>query len=483
MKKNGFEDYKLSVEIIRAINDLDITMPTKVQEQIIPMVLDNQDFLVQSQTGTGKTAAFGIPVCELLDWLKNKPQALILTPTRELALQVKDDIMNYGRYKRIHVVALYGKQPISNQIAQLKQKTHVIVGTPGRVMDHLERGTLNITQIRFLVLDEADEMLRMGFAEQIETIIQSLPKERTTMLFSATLPERVKELSYKYMKEPVAINIQPDTIMADKIEHSIYPIEEDQKLALLKDVTIVNNPDSCIIFCSTKDKVEEVYDHLQKLGYPCNKIHGGMEQKERMKSMEEFKAGIIRYLIATDVAARGIDVDNVTLVINYDIPIQKENYVHRVGRTGRAGLAGKAVTFVTPEEENQAKDIEAYIGFSIPVMSVPDTQELSEKKIAFDMKLKEAPSYKKLKSEKLDQRIMKLRFNGGKNKKLRATNFVGVISNIKGVSAEDIGIITVLDSLTFVEILNGKGPLVLRAMEETPIGNRNLKVIDATKRR
>jgi len=481
MDKSYFKDYILSEEILKAIKSLGYNRPTEVQQRVIPLALEKRDLVVRSQTGSGKTASYGIPICEMVDWLENKPQVLILTPTRELAVQVREDITNVGRLKRIKAIALYGRHPISLQKTELKQKNHVVVGTPGRIFDHIERGSLTLTNIKCLVIDEADEMLNMGFIDQVEAIIKELPKDRMTMLFSATLPDVIKSLSTRFMNEPIDIEIQSTGITVDKIEHYQYKTTEKDKFSLLVDVTTIENPDSCIIFCETKERVDNVYDRLSSLGYPCNKIHGGMEQDDRLKVMNDFKRGTFRYLIATDVAARGIDIDNISLIINYDIPLKKASYVHRTGRTGRAGMEGKAVTLVTSRQDRFMKDITKYIAFEIPMMSNPSIEEINNNKSAFQAKLMEKPTLKKPKNDQLNKQIMTLYFNGGKKKKLRATNFVGVISNIEGVTAEDIGIITIADTHTHVDILNNKGPMVLRALKGITICGKKLKVSGARK--
>lgn len=482
MSKRSFKDYQLSDEITNALNSLEYQNPTEVQSKVIPLVLEKIDLVVKSQTGSGKTASYGIPICELIDWTENKPQALILTPTRELAVQVKEDITNIGRFKRIKATAVYGKQPFAIQKTELKQKTHVVVGTPGRVLDHIERGTLDLDQISYLVIDEADEMLNMGFIEQVEAIIKELTRKRVTMLFSATFPEAVKNLALNYMKTPIDIEIKATGLTTDKIDHSLYEVDENDKFSLLKAVTVIENPDSCIIFCRTKDRVDTVCDRLTNLDYNCDKIHGGMVQEDRLEVMDDFRRGEFRYLIATDVAARGIDIENITHVINYDLPLEKESYVHRTGRTGRAGQKGKAITFVTPFEDRFLKEIEVYIGFEISIRTAPSNEEVSNLQAAFEAKMKVDPIIKKSKSEQLNKQIMKLYFNGGKKKKLRAVDFVGTIAKIDGVTAEDIGIITILDTISYVEILNGKGPLVLKAMKNTTIKGKLLKVSEATKK-
>lgn len=482
MNKGSFKDYPLSNEIVKALESLKYENPTEVQGKVIPLLLEKIDLVVKSQTGSGKTAAFGIPICELVDWQENKPQALILTPTRELAVQVKEDITNIGRFKRIKATAVYGKQPFALQKTELKQKTHVVVGTPGRVLDHIERGTLALDQIHYLVIDEADEMLNMGFIETVEAIIKELPRNRVTMLFSATLPEAVKNISLKYMKTPIDIEIKATGLTTDKIDHALYEVAENDKFSVLTDVTVLENPDSCIIFCRTKDRVDTLCDRLTDLGYNCDKIHGGMVQEDRLEVMNDFRRGEFRYLIATDVAARGIDVENITHVINYDLPLEKESYVHRTGRTGRAGQTGNAITFVTPFEDRFLKEIEEYIGFEIPHRTAPSKEEVFNNKVAFEAKMKLEPKIKKSKSEQLNKQIMKLYFNGGKKKKLRAVDFVGTIAKIDGVTAEDIGIITIQDSVSYVEILNGKGPLVLRVMKNTTVKGKLLKVSEANKK-
>lgn len=479
MDNGSFHNYTISEDIVKALNGLEYDIPTEVQAKVIPSALEKNDLIVKAQTGSGKTAAYAIPICELIEWLENKPQALILTPTRELAVQVKEDFTNIGRFKRIKAAALYGGHPFSMEKAELKQKTHVVVGTPGRVMDHIEKGTLPLSKISCFVIDEADRMLDMGFIEQVEAIMKELPEERMTMLFSATMSDEVKSLASNYMRDPVNIDVSETGIVTADINHFLYVTSEEEKFELLTDVTIIEKPDSCIIFCSTKDRVDMVCGRLNDLGYPCNKIHGGMEQADRLSAMKRFKRGEYRYLVATDVAARGIDIENISLVINYDIPLDEENYVHRTGRTGRAGQQGKAISFVAPTQTRYLHDIEELIGFKIQEITKPTKEEVSIQKLSFDKKMNMAPQIKKMKSDQLNKEIMKLRFNGGKKKKLRATNFVGVISNMDGVEAEDIGIITIQDTLTYIEILNGKGPLVLEAMKNTMICGKLLKVTKA----
>ena len=381
MSEHKFDEYPLSDEIRKALSLLKYETPTAVQKEVIPRVMAGQDVVVKSQTGSGKTASFGIPVCDMIEWEEKNPQALILTPTRELAVQVREDITNFGRFKRIKAAAVYGKEPFAKQREELKHKTHVVVGTPGRVMDHIERGTLVLDEIKYLIIDEADEMLNMGFINKVEAILKELPTNRVTMVFSATLPKDVENLCHNYMESPFTIEIEASEITTNTIEHRLIEVREEGKIALLKDVTVIENPDSCIIFCNTKEHVELVFAELSELNYSCERIHGGLEQDERFSVMEGFKTGDFRYLVATDVAARGIDVDNVTLILNYDVPFEKESYVHRTGRTGRAGNQGKAITFSTPAENKYVKAIERYIGFEIPRMEAPRHHEVARSKL------------------------------------------------------------------------------------------------------
>lgn len=477
MRKITFKDYKLSDEILKSLEMLNFKSPTEVQSKVIPVALENRDILVKSQTGSGKTATFGIPLCEMVDWDENKPQALVLAPTRELAIQVKDDIFNMGRFKRIKTCALYGKSSFVAQEKELKQKTHIVVGTPGRTIDHIKEGTFVTDNIKYLVIDEADEMLSLGFISQIEEIISYLPQNRVTMLFSATLPEDIDDLSKKYLKNPTKIEIEAKTLTVDRIEQIAYKVEENAKLNLLKDVTVVENADSCVIFANTQKKVEMIYNELTALNYPCDKIHGGMEQDDRIKVMSNFRKGYFRYLIATDVAARGIDIDDITHVINFDIPVLRENYVHRIGRTGRAGKEGRAITFVTKADDRRVDEINSYTGRELVIrQEKPSRKSVKRLKSEFERKLNEKRVVKIDKSSNLSNEIMKLHINAGKKTKMRPVDIVGTLCSIEGVEASDIGVINVQDISTFVEVLNNKGDMVLKALQSKNIKGRPRKV-------
>lgn len=472
----NFEKYKISAEIIKALTALGYTKPTEVQERVISEALFNKDLIVQSQTGSGKTASFVIPLCEKAVWEENEPIALILSPTRELAIQISEEVKNIGRYKRIKSIAVYGKGPFKDQARELKGKVHMVIGTPGRVLDHIDRKTLSVNNIKYLIIDEADEMLNMGFIRQVEGVMRRIPKKRTTMLFSATLEEEIMELCSKYMNRPVEIKIKGQNVVKNNIEHVLYKIKGEEKLNYLSNLLIKEKPDRGILFCRTKDNVDLAYKALKAKGYSVDKIHGGMMQKERLNAMNSFKEGKYRLLVSTDIAARGIDVEDISHVINIDIPVEKEAYVHRIGRTARAGKTGKAITFMTPYEEKYLNSIEEYIELNILELSLDKLVLTNDEIISGEKILRTNNEIKNKKKETINKSITKLYFNGGKKKKIRAVDLVGTISNIAGVIADDIGIIDIQDNGSYVEILNGKGKLVLDSLKEKTIKGKKLRV-------
>lgn len=485
MKNKTFESFGISPEIIKALFSLRYDRPTSVQEAVIPLALENRDIIVESQTGSGKTAAFGIPLCEQVLWEENKPQVLILVPTRELALQIKTDIMNMGRLKRIKVTAVFGKSPFKIQKSELKQKSHMVVGTPGRILEHLQEGTLVVSEVRNLVLDEADEMLNMGFINQVEDIIDYLPKERQTMLFSATMPLEVARLaSFHMARDRVSIKMEKNEENAPKIAQSYIRVQKASKEKLLLDLLIIENPDACIIFCNMKDTVNEVDAYLGKADLPVDKLHGGMDQEDRLEVLEDFRSGKIRYLVATDVAARGIDIENVTHVINYDVPFEKESFTHRIGRTGRAGKTGLALTMVSENDKARWQEVRDYVfddQAEITEIMIPSERTVSRAKDAFEKKIKTRTTPRIPRNKELNKNITKIYFNGGKKKKLRAVDFVGTLTSIDDISAEDIGIITIQENVTYIEVLNGKGSYVISEMQNRTVKGKKLKVHKARK--
>lgn len=474
-----FAEYMLHKDILQALSLLGLQSPTPVQQEVIPHVLKKHDVIAQAQTGSGKTASYAIPLCELVDWEENKPQAMILTPTRELAMQVQQEITDIGKLKRIKAPALYGKQSFKGQEKDLKQKSHMVVGTPGRVLDHLQRGTLFAGSIGYLVIDEADEMFHMGFIEQVEEILSYLPKDRVTLLFSATMPKEVIRLAEEYLDHPVQIKIQGEKLSSRNISHRYYSCDgmhSDERIDLLKSVLKVHNPDSCIIFANTRAEVEDIYDALWDDEFSCGRLHGGMEQWERTEVMRDYKKGLFRYLVATDVAARGIDIENISLVVNYELPAERETYIHRIGRTGRAGQSGMAISLLERYEHSELQALEKLLEQEIIKMELPELDKLAEAEALFRNKMDAEPERKGNRNAALHAQIMKLQIDDGKKAKIRPVDLVGTICAIPGLEAKDIGVIQILDWTSTVEILNGKGQLVLDTLQTKPIKAKVRKV-------
>lgn len=474
-----FADYMLHKDILKALDLLGLNAPTPVQREVIPHVLQKHDVIAQAQTGSGKTASYAIPLCELVEWEENKPQVMILIPTRELAMQVQQEITDIGKLKRIKAPALYGKQSFKGQEKDLKQKSHIVVGTPGRILDHLERGTLFTGGIGYLVIDEADEMFHMGFIEQVEQILSYLPKDRVTLLFSATMPKEVVRLAEQYMNHPIHVTIEGEQLSSCNISHKFYSCDgmhTDERIDLLINVLKVHNPDSCIIFANMRSEVEEIYDALWDDGFSCGRLHGGMEQWERTEVMRDFKKGLFRYLVATDVAARGIDVENISLVVNYELPAERETYIHRIGRTGRAGQSGMAISLLERYEQSELKVLEKLLEQEIVELTLPDAEVLQEAETAFRVKMEEEPEKKGNRNAALNEQILKLQIDDGKKAKIRPMDIVGTICAIPGLEAKDIGVIQILDWTSTVEILNGKGHLVLETLQTKPIKAKVRKV-------
>lgn len=476
MTTNKFEHFGLDKTIINALTALNYTMPTEVQKQVVPLLLEEKDVLVKSQTGSGKTAAFGIPICELIEWEERAPQALVLTPTRELATQITEEIFNIGRYKRIKVESIFGKSSFQAQEKSLKQRTHVVVATPGRLYDHIMQGTIDLSKIKVVIIDEADEMLDMGFIEQIEQILREIPSSRVTALFSATVSDTIKRLSKKYLSNPRTIEIVAKEESKPRILQQYAYTDSDKKLSALCDFLVVDNPDSSIIFCNTKIMVENVTHALKHLGANCEMLHGGMEQRDRTHVIKNYKRGYFSYLVATDVAARGIDVADIKLVVNYDIPEKTETYTHRIGRTARFENSGKALSLVNKHDSRSFEAILEEQGRALEEINLPTRSMVEHHKEAFWAKQTEKPKLRKEKGLVFNEDIMKIHINAGKKTKMRAGDIVGALCNIEGMTAEDIGVIDLLDISTFVEILNGKGPMVLKELQTMPIKGRMRRV-------
>ncbi|MBF9255583.1 DEAD/DEAH box helicase [Pontibacter sp. 172403-2] len=380
MNNIRFEELPLSPEVQRAIADMGFEEASPIQTQAIPVVLEGRDIIGQAQTGTGKTAAFGIPAIEGIDERDRSVQVLILCPTRELAIQVSGEIQKLAKYKPgISVVPIYGGQPYDRQLRALKQGVQIVIGTPGRVMDHIERGTLVLDNVKKIILDEADEMLDMGFREDIEYVLERIPEDRQTIFFSATMSKPIMEMTKRYQTDPVIVKVVHQELTVENIDQVYFEVRSSMKMEVLSRLLDMYNLKSSIIFCNTKRMVDELVSNLQARGYFADGLHGDMNQNQRSNVMGKFRNGTLEILVATDVAARGLDVENVEAVINYDLPQDEESYVHRIGRTGRAGKSGKAFSFVGNRTDGyKIKDIMRFTKAKIVLQQVPSLEDVNE---------------------------------------------------------------------------------------------------------
>ncbi|MDH5325214.1 MAG: DEAD/DEAH box helicase [Gammaproteobacteria bacterium] len=373
-----FSDLGLSAPVCRALNELGYETPSPIQTSCIPLLLEGKDILGQAQTGTGKTAAFALPLLQRLDLNQRQTQLLVLTPTRELALQVAEALQSYGRFlPGFHVLPVYGGQSMGLQLRQLKRGVHVIVGTPGRVMDHMRRKTIHVESLRSVVLDEADEMLKMGFIDDIDWILQQLPQERQMALFSATMPGAIRKVAQKHLHNPEQVVIKADTTTVETIEQRFWKVDGIHKLDALTRILETEEMDAAIVFVRTKNSTVELSQKLEARGFASACLNGDMNQPLREKTVEQLKRGSLDIVVATDVAARGLDVSRITHVFNYDIPYDSEAYVHRIGRTGRAGRNGKAILFAAPREMRLLRGLEKATGSRIAPLQIPTSAEVS----------------------------------------------------------------------------------------------------------
>lgn len=366
-----FKDLNLSEATLKAIDKMGFEEATPIQAATIPVGLEGRDIIGQAQTGTGKTTAFGIPMIEKIDTHDHSIQGLIIAPTRELAIQVSEELYKIGGGKRVGILAVYGGQDIQRQIRALKKRPHIIVGTPGRILDHINRKTLKLDHLQTLVLDEADEMLNMGFIQDIEAILSHVPTERQTLLFSATMPKQIRAIAERFMNEPETIRVKMKEMTVSNIDQYFVKVHQRDKFDVLSRLIDVHSPELAIIFGRTKRRVDELANALSLRGYQAEGIHGDLSQAKRLTVLKRFKEGKIDVLVATDVAARGLDISGVTHVYNYDIPQDPESYVHRIGRTGRAGKEGMAVTFVEPREMSYLKEVERTTKKRMTPMTAP----------------------------------------------------------------------------------------------------------------
>ena len=377
-----FADMALKQPLLKALNILGYELPTAIQAQTIPLLLDGRDVLGQAQTGTGKTAAFALPILSNLDLKQKEPQVLVLAPTRELAIQVAEAFKSYAsQIKSFHVLPVYGGQEYGTQLRALQRGVHVIVGTPGRVMDHMRRGNIKLDKLKTLVLDEADEMLRMGFIDDVEWVLEQTPKQRQIALFSATMPPQIRKITRRYLRNPAEITIKLKTTTAETIRQRYWPVTGTHKLDALTRILEAETFDAMLVFVRTKTSTLEVADKLEARGYRAVALNGDIAQKTRERIITQLKAGKLDILVATDVAARGLDVDRISHVINYDIPHDTEAYVHRIGRTGRAGRQGDAILFVAPRERRMLQVIEKATRKEIELMELPSTDMVNNRRI------------------------------------------------------------------------------------------------------
>ena len=389
-----FDDLGLDPRVLKAVHAVGYETPSPIQAATIPTLLEGRDVVGLAQTGTGKTAAFALPILSRLDLKQKTPQALVLAPTRELALQVCEAFEKYAAHlPGVHVLPVYGGQGYGVQLSALRRGVHIVVGTPGRIMDHLDKGTLNLTELRFLVLDEADEMLNMGFAEDVETILADTPADKNVALFSATMPAQIRRISKKYLNDPAEITVKNKTATAPNTTQRYLMVSYPQKVDALTRILEVENFEGMIVFVRTKNETETLAEKLRARGFSAVAINGDIVQAQRERTIDQLKDGKLDILVATDVAARGLDVDRISHVVNYDIPTDPESYVHRIGRTGRAGRKGDAISFVTPRERYLLKSIEKTTRQPLTPMQLPTVDDVNVTRLArFDDAITEALS-------------------------------------------------------------------------------------------
>ncbi len=527
MNKIKFDELNISNEIKKAVADMGFEEASPIQEQAIPHLLEGKDIIGQSQTGTGKTAAFGIPILDKIDISRTDLQAVILVPTRELAIQVADEFKKLAKYKKnLDILPIYGGQPIDRQIRVLKRGVQIIIGTPGRVIDHLNRKTLNMDKVKIVVLDEADEMLDMGFREDIEFILHQVPTKRQTVLFSATMSDIILDLTRKYLHNPVFVKVVHKTLTVPSIEQIYFEVKEKNKPEVLSRLIDIHNPKLSLVFCNTKKGVDDLVDTLQTMGYLADGLHGDLKQAQRDRVMSKFRNGTIDILVATDVAARGIDVDDVEIVFNYDTPHDEEYYVHRIGRTGRAGRTGKAFTFVTGKDIYKIKDIQKYINTKIKLQPAPTINDVKEIRInSFLNKVKDTienghlneylhyvetfieSDYTSLdvaaalikmaleEKERVDEEeiedfgdtgaspgMVRLFINIGRKNKISPKDIVGNIASYTGLAGNLIGTIDIYDRFTFVEVPKEYAKEVLMIMNDNLIKGKKIIIEPANKK-
>ncbi|MFA5221111.1 MAG: DEAD/DEAH box helicase [Methanoregula sp.] len=525
-----FSDLTLSREISKAIEAMGFEEPTAIQALAIPLIQAGHDITAQAQTGTGKTSAFGIPIIEKIDASHRQVQAIVLCPTRELAIQIAEEFSHLLQFMpKITVLPVYGGQPIERQLRALASGVHIVIGTPGRVMDHLKRRTLSLDNVSMVVLDEADQMLDMGFRDDIELILKKIPQKRQTMLFSATMPQPIIDISRRFQNKPEFVRVQYQELAVPQIEQSYIEVKGPDKLEALCRLIDITDPHLAIIFCNTKHGAEDLGGRVRARGYRAEELHGDMKQSQRDRVMGGFRKGKIDILIATDVAARGIDVEDVDIVINYDVPQDVEYYVHRIGRTGRAGKSGRAVTFVTTREFTKLREIQKYIKVQIPRIPLPTAGDVAATKIRvlfegvrdtiqkggiepyikmiehesegdlttieiagalLKMKMEQPEAEAQKEREVLDfgdtgaeSGMVRFFIGLGRDHNVAPKDIVGAIAGETGIPGKSIGAIRILDTYSFVEVPRDCAGEVYEIMKERTIRGQPTGIEPAQGRR
>ncbi len=522
MKETTFAELGLQEGTLRALTDLGFETPTPIQALAIPVLIKGGDLIGIAQTGTGKTAAFGLPLIEKIDAGQSATQALILAPTRELAMQVAKGLHEFARYAGLRVVPVYGGQPIDRQFRALRAGAQVVVGTPGRVLDHLRRGSLRLDEVKTCVLDEADEMMALGFTEDMEAILAELPETRQLAFFSATMAPRVLAITNKFLRNPKTVEIIAKQRTLETTNQTYYEVPPGKKQEALARVIDMETPGSTIVFCRTRLETAELSESLQLHGYNAEPIHGDMNQAERERVLRRFREGLADLLVATDVAARGLDIDSVTHVINYDVPWDAEQYIHRIGRTGRAGRKGDAITLVYHRELRQLANIERLIGSKIAPARIPSVADIaSRRRAAFVESLRETLESGEFESmlppvgqlseeydalevaaaalhmlwkerhqneqvqaqeevfadyEQPEVGMVRIYVGMGRHDGLRPGDLVGCITNEAGLTGKQIGVIDIMDSSAFVEVPIEMGNQVVDALKNSKLRNRRVTV-------
>ncbi|MCL5276581.1 MAG: DEAD/DEAH box helicase [Deltaproteobacteria bacterium] len=506
-----FEELGISAQIMKAVYFMGYEEPTPIQKGAIPPALEGKDIIGQAQTGTGKTAAFAIPTVQLCK-KGHRPSAIVLEPTRELAIQVSEEFNKIGKFKELSVVPIYGGQSIEHQLRALKKGVDVVIGTPGRVLDHIQRGTLDLGSVRIAVLDEADEMLDMGFIDDIKSILGKTPDEKQTMLFSATIDANVISLSRSYMHDPVKVMVNVADIVVPKIRQIFYEVRREDKINALSRIIDVAGMFRCLVFCHTRREVDQVSSKLKDMGYNAGAIHGDYSQSQRNTVMGHFRDGSIDILVATDVAARGLDIMDVTHVINYSIPQEPENYIHRIGRTGRAGKSGIAIMFVTPREYKDLRLIEKIAKTKISREMLPSSREAIKAKqqsmvddvmsmigkasydaflpaaeellghcapkecLAAVMSMAFGDVLRHADDEEQSDAMIRLFMTIGRRDNITVKDVVKTFTAEANIPFDEIGKITMMDAYTFVEVPQGYAERVIESIDKVVLKGKEIRI-------